>query len=81
MDKSQHQWGRWWLRTESPRGLAIKLEGKTLVLASLSDLKEESHWLRWKELVIATTPGITTQDLEDLERARKDLIAARLIKP
>lgn len=74
------QWGRWILDLKPPAGLCIELGGKRMELASLDDLNNAEHWQEWKELVIATTPGITAQDLEDIEKARREILEGKPLR-
>jgi len=65
------RWGRWWLDTKKPTTLNIEPTPGHILGILLSELRDEAHWQRWKELVVAPTPGITPQDPADIEKARE----------
>ncbi len=64
------QWGRWRLTDTPPFGLIIELGDDVIVGVDFISLRDE--W-GWKSQEIASTPGITQQDMADIEQARADL--------
>lgn len=81
MPKIKHRWGRWWLDTTRPYTLCIENTPGHIHGELLANFRDKEHRQRWIQLVTTPTPGITAQDIVDLEEAISDLIAAGVIKP